>query len=122
MDARGVLIFSSDPLAGALLGAAAELAGLSPHFPLKNEQARDALLRVRPAVALIDCDHEGACTESFFGPALMAGARVAVFSSSRSVRVLEPIAAEYGVRTFQLPLEMEELVDILGPSAKPFDP
>ena len=120
MNARDVLILSTDPLAGALLGAGVELAGYIPHFPLEDEPPRDALRRVRPAVALIDCDHEGACTESFFGPALMTGARIAVFSSTRSRRALEPIAAEFGVRLFGLPLEFEELVAILqAPSSAP---
>lgn len=111
---RLVLIFSTDAFAGALLGAAVELVGATPVYPLDGEGPRDALLRVRPAVALVDCDHEVACTESFFGPALMIGARVAVFSSSRSRRVLDPIAQEFGVRTFGLPVDFEALSEIIG--------
>jgi hypothetical protein len=113
MTPRAVLIFSNDALAGALLGAAVELVGASAEFPHADEEPRDALLRVRPAVALIDCDHETACTESFFGPALMIGARVAVFSSSRSQRALDPIAKEFGVRAFGLPIEFAELSKII---------
>jgi hypothetical protein len=114
MSARTVLIFSTDAFAGALLGAAVELVGARPMYPHEAEGPRDALLRVRPAMALVDCDHETACTESFFGPAMMIGARVAVFSSSRSRRVLDPIAREFGVRTFGLPIDFEELSEILG--------
>src|SRR5262245_6578029 len=101
MSARGVLVFSTDPLTAALLGAAVELCGSAPMFPVDGESARDALLRTRPAVALVDCDHADACTESFFGPALMMGTRVMVFSSHRSRRSLEPIASEFGVTTFE---------------------
>ena len=113
MNVLGVLILSTDPLAAALLGAAVELVGHTPHFPRENENPRDTLRRVRPAVVLIDCDHEGACSETFFGPAMMTGARLAVFSSSRSRRALEPIAAEFGVHVFALPLDFDELSRIL---------
>ena len=111
---RSILVFSNDPFAAALLGAAAELAGFAPHFALHAEAPREALLRTRPAVALVDCDHEQACTESFFGPALMAGARVVIFSSSRSTRNLEPIAEEFGVRAITLPIDVESLARVLG--------
>src|SRR5581483_7092760 len=111
---------SVDPLAAALLGAAAELAGFTPQFAASAESPRDALLRTRPAVALVDCDHNDACTESFFGPALMAGARVVIFSSSRSSRNLQPIAEEFGVRTITLPIDAAALARVLhngmGPS------
>jgi hypothetical protein len=113
MTQRAVLIFSNDALAGALLGAAVELVGASAEFPHADEEPCEALLRVRPAVALIDCDHATACTESFFGPALMIGARVAVFSSSRSRRALDPIAEEFGVRAFGLPIGFTELSEII---------
>jgi hypothetical protein len=113
MTQRAVLIFSNDALAAALLGGAVELVGGSAQFPEVDEEPRDALLRVRPTVALIDCDHETACTDSFFGPALMIGARVAVFSSSRSKRALDPIAEEFGVRAFGLPIAFAELSEII---------
>ena len=113
MSAPSTLIFSSDSLAAALLGAAAELAGHTPVFPLEGESARDALLRVRPELALVDCDHEEACTDAFFGPALMLGTRIAVFTSTRSRRALGPIAEKFGVRTFGLPLAFAELSEII---------
>lgn len=117
-DGASVLIFSTDALAGALIGAAVELVGYRPVFPLAVEGARDAVMRLRPNAALVDCDHEGACAESFFGPAMMVGARVAVFSSTRSYRVLEPIAAQFDVRLFTLPIELEELSILLSDLTK----
>ncbi|MDB4878247.1 MAG: hypothetical protein JWM41_4693 [Gemmatimonadetes bacterium] len=117
MNDSGVLIFSTDPLAAALLGAAVELAGFVVHFPHAGESPRDALMRTRPTVALVDCDHEEACTESFFGPAMMAGATIGIFSSKHSRRTLEPIAAQFGVRTFGLPIDFDELSSILAAAA-----
>jgi hypothetical protein len=113
MTRRTVLILSTDPFAAALLGGGVELAGFIPVFPQKDESARDALRRTRPSVALIDCDYDDACTESFFGPALMTGARLAVFSSTRSKRAMEPVAAAFGVRLFELPIEFEALKQLL---------
>lgn len=113
-----VLVFSTDTLGAALIAAAVELSGFTPVFPLLGEHPRDALMRVRPRVAIVDCDHADACSENFFGPAMMIGARVAVFSSTRSVRTLDPIAEHFGVRTFAMPLELSELGSLLGELAR----
>jgi hypothetical protein len=109
-----VLVFSTDALAAALIGAAVELAGYAPRFPIEGETPRDVVLRVRPGAALVDCDHADACTEAFFGPAMMAGVRVAVFSSTRSIRALQPIAAEFDVRLFTVPVDFEQLATLLA--------
>ncbi|MDQ3950360.1 MAG: hypothetical protein M3282_08430, partial [Gemmatimonadota bacterium] len=84
MKRSAVLIFSEDPLAAALIGAAAELVGFAPTFPTHAESPRDALLRERPRLVLVDCDHEAACSPSFFGPVLMTGARVMLIASRRT--------------------------------------
>src|SRR5829696_3716860 len=107
MKSSAVLVLATDPLSGALIGAAVELAGYAPVFPSDGESSRDALLRTRPCVVLVDCDDEHACAKSFFGPAMMAGSQVAVFSSSRSKRTIEPIAEQFGVRAFRLPIDIE---------------
>ena len=113
-ERTAVLVFSTDALAAALIGAAVELAGYAPFFPLDGESPRDCVLRVRPGAALVDCDHTDACTETFFGPAMMAGVRVAVFSSTRSVRALQPIAVQFDVRLFSLPIDFAQLVTLLA--------
>ena len=118
MSAHQVLVFSTDPLAGALLAAAAELAGYEPVFPRDRERPRDALLRTRPALALVDCDHDEACTEEFFGPAMMMNAGVAIFNSSRSRRTLEPIADAFGVTMFALPIDFDQFAALLASSQR----
>ena len=122
MTGSAVLIISTDPLAGALLGAAVELAGHTPVFPREGEGARDALRRSRPLAVLVDRDSEDASGESFFGPAMMVGATIAIFTSTRSRRALEPIADEYGVRTFGLPIDFAELKSLLNESARKTSP
>ena len=113
MTGSVVLIFATDPLAAALLGAGVELAKGTPAFPREQEKPRDALLRVKPRLVMIDCDHADACTEALFGPAMMIGARISVFSSTRSRRTLEPIAREFNVATFGLPVDFDELARLL---------
>jgi hypothetical protein len=113
MTGSVVLIFSTDPLAAALLGAGVELARATPVFPREQEKPREALLRVKPRLVMIDCDHEDACSEALFGPAMMIGAHISVFSSTRSRRALEPIAREFNVTAFGLPVEFDALARLL---------
>ena len=119
MTASEILIVATDPLAGALLGAAVELAGYLPVFPREGEGARDALGRAMPCAVLIDCDSGDACSEAFLGPAMMVGANIAIFTSSRSRRTLEPLADKYGVRLFELPIDFAELKALLDTCAQP---
>jgi hypothetical protein len=107
------LIFSEDPLAAALIGAAVELVGFEPAFPTNGASPRDALLRVRPGLVLVDCDHDGACAPSFFGPALMTGARVLLVASRRTRRDAAGLAARFGLRSITLPTELESIAQLL---------
>ena len=109
-----VLILSADPLAAALLGAAAELAGYDALFPHASEPPRAALLRLRPRLVLVDCDHETACSEAFVGPALMTGAKVLIFRSRRSVHDASELARRTQVTVLELPLEGSRLTTVLG--------
>jgi hypothetical protein len=105
-----VLIFSADPVAAALLGAAVELAGHAPHFPQHAEAARGALMRVRPRLVVIDCDHEGACSEGFVGPALMTGAQLLLCRSRRTQRDTRDFASRLGLTVVELPRDYEKLL------------
>lgn len=110
---HAVLIFSFDPLAAALLGAAVELASHVPHFARQGEAARSALLRVRPQLVLIDCDHEESCSDEFVGPALMTGARVILFRSRRTERDMSEFAERLSLRTIDMPAEHDDLTRLL---------
>ncbi len=113
MNNLGVLIFSCDPLAGALLGASVELAGLQPFFSMPDESERAALLRVRPRVVLIDCDHEEACRETFVGPALMTGSEVILFRSDRTAIDRTEFASRLKLVVMHMPIEHDALAEIL---------
>lgn len=105
------LVISHDPVVAALLGASVELAQMEVRFPQRGETIRNALRRVRPALILADCDREDASADSFVGPALMTGARVAVFCSARHVtrERTRAIADRHGLAFFTLPDDAEAL-------------
>ncbi len=107
------MIFSEDPLAAALIGAAVELAGFEVAYPMHRESPREALLRKRPPLVLVECDHDDAGRPSFFGPALMTGARVILFSSRRSGCDPSPIAARFGLSVIRLPATLESIAGVL---------
>ena len=106
------LILSHDPVAAALIGGAAELAGLEPAFPGTDEAARDALRRIRPVCILADCARPDASTETFIGPAMMMGASVAVFCASHDAAAVgrsRRLAQRYDVAFFHFPEDAEAL-------------
>lgn len=123
MGSHAVLIFSADPVAAALLGAAVELAGHAPQFPRQDESARIALRRVRPGLTLIDCDHGEACSDAFVGPALMTGAKVLLFRSSRTRLDARDVSKRLDVRVIDLPTDhdalMRHLSELSSPSPSP---
>jgi hypothetical protein len=108
-----VLILSADPLPAALLGSAVELSGQVPHFPQPGESARLALMRVRPRLALIDCDHVEACSDGFAGPALMTGAKLLLFRSRHATHDASALAERLGVTILEMPAEHAVLIDQL---------
>ena len=89
------------------------MGGHRPHFAAADEPARSALLRVRPQLVLIDCDHEESCSEEFVGPALMTGARVLLIRSGWTVRDMGDFAARLSVRIVDMAAEYALFPDIL---------
>jgi hypothetical protein len=120
VSGQAALIFSADPLAAALLGALVELAGHTPCFPAPGEAARAALRRIRPRVALVDCDHDEACSDAFIGPALMTGAAVLLIRAQRTRHDPSALAERLSLPVLELPAQqdalMRELEAAFGPA------
>ena len=110
-----VLVLSRDHLAAALLGFAIELAGGRPSFAAPGESERDALRRLRPALALVDGDDVGRA-ERVVGLALMTGARVAVFRAPRAQRDIGELANRLGVRELRLASDVDALATLVRES------
>ena len=117
MEARSVLVVSTDALAAALLGALVEIEGYTPYFLREGEQPRDALRRVRPATALIDCDPPEACGAAVIGPAKMMGTRVVLFGRPAVAGLVRRCAAEFEVATLAIPPAPGDLRRALGDPA-----
>ena len=79
-----------------------------------GENPRTALMRVRPRLVLVDCDHEEACTDEFIGPALMTNSRVLLFRSRRSQRDMSEFAARLELRLVDIPAEHDGLTRLLN--------
>jgi hypothetical protein len=107
------LILSPDPLAGALIGAAVEVAGFRAEFARPDESLRASLARVNPSHVLIDCDDPNSRDESALGPALMTGARLFFFGNARKTADLGAVASRYQARLVVLPDDVDRLHDIL---------
>lgn len=108
-----MLVFSSDPLAAALLAAAIEYAGYAPRFASDKESARTAVKRVRPRLVLIDCDHEETCCDEFIGPAIMMKAEVLLFRSNGTRHDASELAERMALRVMYLPDDHDRFIDIL---------
>ena len=111
--AAAALILSPDPLAGALLGAAVEVAGFRAEFARPDESLRASLTRVKPSHVLIDCDDQNSRHEAALGRALMTGARLFFFGSARATNDLAAVASRYQARLVALPGDIDRLHDIL---------
>jgi hypothetical protein len=107
------LVLSDDPLAAALVAAAIEHYGVRPVFPGAGESPRDALRRLRPRVVLVDCEHGTACSESFFGPATMTGARIILYGAPQAEAALRALAARYNLAAVVLPGDAADLGRLL---------
>ena len=106
---QSALVLSPDSIAAALVAAVAEAAGLAPHFLADHERARDAIRRLRPAAVIADCSRG---VDAFVGPAMMCGARVALFCASRDTAAAARarlLAERYDVAFFLLPEDVDAL-------------
>ncbi len=99
-------------MAAALVGAVIEAAGVAAVFARHGESPRDALLRTRPAVVAIDCEHDEACSEAFLGPVVMTGAEVAIFGPPRLSREMLSASRRFSVGAFCLPDDQEPLLEL----------
>ena len=111
--AAAALVLSPDPLAGALLGAAVEVAGFRAEFARTDESLRASLARAKPSHVLIDCDDPNSRDESALGPALMTGARLFLFGNARKTNDLGAVASRFQARLVVLPDDIDRLQDIL---------
>ena len=69
--------------------------------------------RVRPHLLLLDCEHDAACEDDAYRAAASVGARVLLFTPSRSRAEVADFAAERGLRSIALPIRLHEFSETL---------
>lgn len=98
-----VLIVARDANIASLMESLVEVAGYRPAHPADDERPLAALLRLRPDVLLLDCDHSLAANEAVEAAAREAGTRVVLFSAAHPAWELERYAQRKGLRAIALP-------------------
>ena len=98
----------------ALLGTLVEVGGYQPIFAAADETPLEALKRLGPRVALVDCDRADACEDLFLSQGSAQKTTVVLFSPRRLKDEVEAIAAEYGLRSFSLPIDLSGLRRVLA--------
>lgn len=108
-----VLILSTDAATSGLLSVLAELEGYVPIVGGADESPAALIARLRPRVALVDCDHVAACNEEFFALAREMDVRLVTFSPGRMRDEVRTFAEERGLPWFTLPIDRTALASAL---------
>lgn len=108
-----VLILSTDSVTAGLLGILAEIEGYHPLFAGAGEPPEHSIARLRPTVALVDCDHAAACADALFDEARATGTRVIIFSPGRMRDDVRSFAEERSLPWFALPIDRAALARAL---------
>lgn len=112
-SASTVLVLSHDAVAAALLGALVEILGYAVRFRRPPETPDEAVRRVRPRVALIDCEDNVSCTDEIVGRAVMRGASVAIFGAPEALDRVRAFALERDIAVLLMPPETAMLDQLL---------
>ncbi|MGH7621145.1 MAG: hypothetical protein ACREMU_02295 [Gemmatimonadaceae bacterium] len=113
-----VLIFSADAVAAALLGALVETLGYVVRFERPPETAEQSMRRVRPKVALLDCQDPDACNDEVLGRAAMRGISVVIFGTPDALDRVRALALEHDIDMLLMPPEAGELDETLKRALK----
>lgn len=108
-----VLILSSDPLAGALLGGLVETLGYEVRFRRAPETAESSLRRLRPRICLVDSTDPMSRREEFLARAMMRGVCIVVFGTREALDRVRDIAEAHRIETLLMPPDMVELEAVL---------
>lgn len=107
MSSVPVLVVAKDSMIAALMGSLLELSGHVPVFPLADEHPIAAIRRVRPALLLLDCDHDVACEDEAYARAAAIGCKVLLFTPSRTEDELRVFARRRGLKSIALPMRFQ---------------
>jgi hypothetical protein len=111
-----ILIIAKEPLIQTLMCSLVELSGHQAAQPRSDETVGAAILRLRPRLLLLDCEHDSACEEEAYEVATRVGATVLLFTPSRTHAEVADFAAVRGLRAMALPIRLHEFSETLQTS------
>jgi DNA-binding response OmpR family regulator len=111
MTALSVVILTTDLTIGELVHAMLESEGCAAYRPRDDESVLGALERLRPSIALVDCDGMSG-DERLFERAKELGIPLVMFSSSRDRQQMRRVVRE-GYPWFTLPISRRDLTRLL---------
>jgi hypothetical protein len=123
---HNILVLANDPLLAALVGGLAELAHFHAAFARPGETPEDALMRVRPAAAILVDGQARDADDLLVARARKRGIAVLMFGPASVVDARRKWGDEQGVGVFALPEEIPALINELErlrePEPKPAKP
>lgn len=108
-----VLILSGDAVGAALVAALVETLGYRVRFLVPPESTDEALRRVGPAVAMVDCEDPSIISPELIGRARMRGVSVLLFGSAEAVRGVQALATQFDLHRLIMPATAEHLGESL---------
>ena len=111
MTALSVVILTTDLTIGELVHAMLESEGCAAYRPRDDESVLGALERLRPSIALVDCDGMSG-DERLFERAKELGIPLVMFSPSRDRQQMRRVVRE-GYPWFTLPISRRDLTRLL---------
>jgi DNA-binding NtrC family response regulator len=108
-----ILVIAKEPLIQTLMCSLVDLSGHRAAQPRSDETVTATIHRVRPALLLLDCEHDCACEEEAYVACEKVGAEVLLFTPSRTHAEVADFAAERGLRSMALPIRLHEFSETL---------
>ena len=100
-----VLVVSTDPVIGGLLGLLVELEEHRPVYAAGEPSPQAALVRHRPQLVLVDVEHRDGFSPEFLAHAERAGVNVLAFGHRHPAGEVHRRAVECGVPYVLLPID-----------------
>lgn len=107
-ESSTILVIAKEPLIQTLMCSLVDLSGHTSSVPRGDETVPAAILRVRPRLVLLDCEHDASCEEEAYDAASSVHAQVLLFTPSRSYAEVADFAANRGLRSLALPIRLRD--------------
>lgn len=105
MSAPAVLIVSTDPIIGALLGLYVEFHDYRARYPSPDQSPSEAVAQSGATIIVVDVDHRDGFSPEFVQRQRAAGRRVIAFSPKLSDGEVRDRASALQLPSFAMPID-----------------